>query len=611
MYHCSIEPPVGRRLVDPTEELAGAGRPQRVERLPHRHLDVLGGDLVGRPIAGRPARGARSSGRGTPARTPAGRARRRARETDRRCTCAIGVVEPTVGHRGRRSPEPMSPTASQICSLLSVCPAAQSSLHLSWRRCASPGSSSGSTTRSRSTTLTLDVPARSCFGLVGPNGSGKSTTLRSVIGLVRPDAGVDRSVRARHRHRRACGAAHDRRRARSAPAVRAADRPRVPGDDGRAAPDGAATSPRERTDELLDTLQLADDADRQIAGYSHGMRKKTALAAAVLHRPRLLLLDEPFEGVDPLSARTMRAMLDRFRAGGGTVVLSSHVMDLVERLCDHVGVIHRGRVVASGPDRRAAQRPTTRGRLHRRRRGVRVRPRRARLAGLSDAPPLVHAFVRLRWRLLRGAIRHGGAEQVGAVASLRRIGHGRHRRRRGRAASARTNERARRRPVGDLLHGVRDRHARASASSPASPSRSIRASLAAEPLTATANGRVGLLAASAFGPPGLAGIAIAIGLAVGMTTDARRRSRSRCSPALSWLLSLLLVARTATNLLALLHSQFPRLGQITAGSVRAALLRRLPVRPGRCCGGSTPTTGASIAELARADTTRADRPGAR
>jgi ABC-2 type transport system ATP-binding protein len=105
----------------------------------------------------------------------------------------------------------------------------------------------------------------------------------------------------------------------------------------------------ERTDQLLATLQLADDADRQIAGYSHGMRKKTSLAASLLHRPRLLLLDEPFEGVDPVSARTMRAMLDRFRSGGGTVVFSSHVMDLVERLCDHVAVIHHGRVVAAGP----------------------------------------------------------------------------------------------------------------------------------------------------------------------------------------------------------------------------------------------------------------------
>jgi ABC-2 type transport system ATP-binding protein len=106
---------------------------------------------------------------------------------------------------------------------------------------------------------------------------------------------------------------------------------------------------RERSQQLFDTLQLSDDADRQIAGYSHGMRKKTALASALLHRPRLLLLDEPFEGVDPVSARTMRSMLERFRGGGGTVVFSSHVMDLVERLCDHIGVIHGGRVVATGP----------------------------------------------------------------------------------------------------------------------------------------------------------------------------------------------------------------------------------------------------------------------
>jgi len=105
----------------------------------------------------------------------------------------------------------------------------------------------------------------------------------------------------------------------------------------------------ERADQLFATLDLSDDAGRQIAGYSHGMRKKTALAAALLHRPRLLLLDEPFEGVDPVSARTMRSMLDRFRAGGGTVVFSSHVMDLVERLCDTVAVVHRGRVVAAGP----------------------------------------------------------------------------------------------------------------------------------------------------------------------------------------------------------------------------------------------------------------------
>jgi ABC-2 type transport system ATP-binding protein len=196
--------------------------------------------------------------------------------------------------------------------------------------------------------LTFDVPAGSCFGLVGPNGSGKSTTLRSVIGLVRPDHGsievcghdVDTDLLGA---RGATGVVLDPLQLferltaseflRTLAEIRGID------------PETAQT----RIDQLLTTLQLTGDADRQIAGYSHGMRKKTALAAAVLHRPRLLLLDEPFEGVDPVSARTMRSMLDRFRAGGGTVVFSSHVMDLVERLCDHIGVIDNGAMVAIGP----------------------------------------------------------------------------------------------------------------------------------------------------------------------------------------------------------------------------------------------------------------------
>jgi ABC-2 type transport system ATP-binding protein len=196
--------------------------------------------------------------------------------------------------------------------------------------------------------LHLDVPVGSCFGLVGPNGSGKSTTLRSVIGLVRPDAG----------RIEVCG--HDVATSlRSARSVMGVVLDPLQLFERLTAREFLATMGElrgldpvlvaERSDQLFATLQLAGDADRQIAGYSHGMRKKTALAAAVLHRPRLLLLDEPFEGVDPVSARAMRSMLDRFRAGGGTVVFSSHVMDLVERLCDHVGVIHQGRVVASGP----------------------------------------------------------------------------------------------------------------------------------------------------------------------------------------------------------------------------------------------------------------------
>lgn len=195
--------------------------------------------------------------------------------------------------------------------------------------------------------LSLDVPAGSCFGLVGPNGSGKSTTVRSIVGLVRPDGGTIE----------VCG--HDvataTRDARAATGVvldplqlfeRLTAREFVSTmGDLRGLDEEVST---ERSDQLFVALQLIDDADRPISGYSHGMRKKTALAAALLHRPRLLVLDEPFEGVDPVSARTMRSMLDRFRVGGGTVVLSSHVMDLVERLCDHIGVIHQGKVVATG-----------------------------------------------------------------------------------------------------------------------------------------------------------------------------------------------------------------------------------------------------------------------
>jgi ABC-2 type transport system ATP-binding protein len=104
-----------------------------------------------------------------------------------------------------------------------------------------------------------------------------------------------------------------------------------------------------RSGELLDVLGLKDDADKMIVDYSHGMRKKTALACALLHRPPVLVLDEPFEGIDPVSAVNMRTVLERYTASGGTVVMSSHVMDLVERMCDHVAVIADGRILANGP----------------------------------------------------------------------------------------------------------------------------------------------------------------------------------------------------------------------------------------------------------------------
>src|SRR5690606_12653116 len=97
-----------------------------------------------------------------------------------------------------------------------------------------------------------------------------------------------------------------------------------------------------RSEELLAVMDLTGAADEQVGGYSHGMRKKTAIAAALLHRPAVLLLDEPFEGVDPVSAVAVRTILDRYRRSGGTVVFSSHAMDLVDRMCDVVAVMVDG-----------------------------------------------------------------------------------------------------------------------------------------------------------------------------------------------------------------------------------------------------------------------------
>jgi len=195
--------------------------------------------------------------------------------------------------------------------------------------------------------LDLDVPAGSFFGLVGPNGAGKTTTLSMATGLVRPDAG---SVHVLGTDLWADPAAgkrllgvlpdgvrlFDRLTGRELITyhglLRGLDRPTV----------------EDRTGQLLAALGLVDAAEGLVVDYSAGMTKKVALACALVHAPRMLLLDEPFEAVDPVSATTIRAILRQVVAGGGTVVLSSHVMELVERLCDHVAVVHAGRVVAAG-----------------------------------------------------------------------------------------------------------------------------------------------------------------------------------------------------------------------------------------------------------------------
>ena len=105
---------------------------------------------------------------------------------------------------------------------------------------------------------------------------------------------------------------------------------------------------RARGAQLLDILDLATDAKRLVADYSTGMRKKTALGCALIHNPSVLFLDEPLEGVDPVSADVIRRLLTRFVGSGSTVLFSSHVMELVEQVCDHVSIIDKGRIVATG-----------------------------------------------------------------------------------------------------------------------------------------------------------------------------------------------------------------------------------------------------------------------
>ena len=103
-----------------------------------------------------------------------------------------------------------------------------------------------------------------------------------------------------------------------------------------------------RTEELLEFMNLANEPKKLVTDFSHGMQKKLALAAAVIHGPRVLFLDEPFEGVDAIAAGTLKAMLQRMTERGATIFLTSHVLEIVERLCSHVAIIHKGRLVANG-----------------------------------------------------------------------------------------------------------------------------------------------------------------------------------------------------------------------------------------------------------------------
>ena len=192
----------------------------------------------------------------------------------------------------------------------------------------------------------LEVPHGSFFGFLGPNGAGKSTTIRMLTGLIPPDSGSieilgfrlpDDELEIKKR----IGLVPDESllfdRLSGAEFLEFVGR--------MYALDRATAVARSR--DLLELFELR--ADRKIIGeYSKGMRKRVAMAASLIHHPELFLMDEPFEGVDAVGARLMKDILIDQVKRGATIFLTSHVLEVVERLCDHVAIIHNGRIVTSG-----------------------------------------------------------------------------------------------------------------------------------------------------------------------------------------------------------------------------------------------------------------------
>jgi ABC-2 type transport system ATP-binding protein len=195
--------------------------------------------------------------------------------------------------------------------------------------------------------IDLQVTAGQFFGFLGPNGAGKSTMIKILTGLLAPTSGGIQLLGMDF----AANPVEVKRQIGVVPEGMGLFE-RLTGSEylkfvGRMYGLDRATTQR-RCQELLEFMQLADRPKTMIADYSHGMQKKLALAAAVIHGPRILFLDEPFEGVDALAAGALKALLARMTERGTTIFLTSHVLEIVERLCSHVAIIHKGRLVAQG-----------------------------------------------------------------------------------------------------------------------------------------------------------------------------------------------------------------------------------------------------------------------
>jgi ABC-2 type transport system ATP-binding protein len=195
--------------------------------------------------------------------------------------------------------------------------------------------------------VTLRVDRGQFFGFLGPNGAGKSTTIKMLTGLLEPSAGAIEIL-----GRPFSASALDLKREIGVVPEGMALLGRLTAPEylrfvGRMYGLDRETVNR-RTQELLEFMQLANERRKMITDFSHGMQKKLALAAAVIHGPKVLFLDEPFEGVDAVAAGMLKTMLQGMIQRGATVFLTTHVLEIVERLCSHVAIIHQGRLVANG-----------------------------------------------------------------------------------------------------------------------------------------------------------------------------------------------------------------------------------------------------------------------
>lgn len=198
--------------------------------------------------------------------------------------------------------------------------------------------------------IDLAIGAGEFYGLLGQNGAGKTTTIKMIVGLLRPTAGTGGigefdTWQQPLEVKRRIGVLPEEfnlyERLTGAELL-----------DFTAAMHGLAREEAiTRRDELLALLDLEEAGGKLVGDYSRGMRKKVALAAAIIHRPPVLFLDEPFEGVDPLSARLIQNLLRGYTAQGATIVFSSHEMYLVERLCTRIGIMQRGRMVIESTPR--------------------------------------------------------------------------------------------------------------------------------------------------------------------------------------------------------------------------------------------------------------------